>query len=219
MTATSGTPLSAAAPDRRRVIVTSGRVFVAEALAELLRGHDRVRQCERAADGAALQAALAASEPLDWLIDLDDPGADVSRVVASGDLPPGVRRVGFYDAFTARHAETAFELGVTTLFPLTSSVEHIVAAVLSVDRRTSSITEAEGLTRDQLSRLSSLTPREVEVLEHLAAGRSVKVIASLLGITSHTVETHKRRTFQKLGVQQQGQAVAMAVEAGIVGAA
>ncbi len=48
---------------------------------------------------------------------------------------------------------------------------------------------------------SSLTQRELEILEHVAAEMTNKEIASLLFISSRTVETHRRNLIQKLKVK------------------
>lgn len=48
--------------------------------------------------------------------------------------------------------------------------------------------------------LSGLTAREVEVVAHVAAGRTNKEIASGAGISVKTVETHIANIFSKLGV-------------------
>ena len=46
-----------------------------------------------------------------------------------------------------------------------------------------------------------LTSRELEVLGAMSDGLSTKAVARLLGITSKTVENHKTRIFDKLGVR------------------
>jgi len=64
--------------------------------------------------------------------------------------------------------------------------------------------------------LASLTNRELEVLRHIARGRSNAEIASLLYVTDETVKTHASRIFMKLGVRDRTQAVIVAYEHGIV---
>ena len=64
--------------------------------------------------------------------------------------------------------------------------------------------------------LASLTNRELEVLRHIAQGRSNAEIASLLYVTDETVKTHASRIFMKLGVRDRTQAVILAYEHGIV---
>ena len=55
-----------------------------------------------------------------------------------------------------------------------------------------------------------LSPREIDVLERLAAGESHKEIARRLGISPNTVKTHLARVFEKLGVQRRVQAIEQA---------
>ncbi len=55
--------------------------------------------------------------------------------------------------------------------------------------------------------LKLLTPRECEVLTHLAQGQQNKEIALALGIAEHTVENHLKHIYHKLGVQNRVEAV------------
>jgi DNA-binding CsgD family transcriptional regulator len=64
--------------------------------------------------------------------------------------------------------------------------------------------------------LPTLTKREREVLGWIAQGKSTSVIASILGVSEHTIDTLTRRTFQKLGVNDRISAVLKAVGAGLV---
>lgn len=52
-----------------------------------------------------------------------------------------------------------------------------------------------------------LSPREVDVLDRLAAGESNKEIARRLGISPNTVKTHVARVYEKLAVERRMQAV------------
>lgn len=62
-----------------------------------------------------------------------------------------------------------------------------------------------------------LTPREHEVLELIATGRSNKRIALELGIAEKTVKTHVGHLLAKLGVADRTQAALLAVQSGLVG--
>jgi DNA-binding NarL/FixJ family response regulator len=62
----------------------------------------------------------------------------------------------------------------------------------------------------------SLTPREIEVLELLAEGRSNKSIAERLGISDQTVKFHVASILAKLGAANRTKAVRLAVRRGLI---
>ncbi len=66
------------------------------------------------------------------------------------------------------------------------------------------------------SQVEALTPREMEVLQLLAAGLPNKTIASRLSITDHTVKFHVNAIMTKLGVQSRTEAVVRATKLGLI---
>lgn len=58
-----------------------------------------------------------------------------------------------------------------------------------------------------MRRLEGLTPRESEILQRLVIGNSNKMIAIDLGLSDRTVENHRARMMQKLGVRGVAQLV------------
>ncbi len=65
--------------------------------------------------------------------------------------------------------------------------------------------------------LGELTPRELEILCHLAEGQSNKVIARNLGISDGTVKLHVKAILRKLEVHSRVEAAVIAVEENICG--
>jgi two-component system response regulator FixJ len=63
------------------------------------------------------------------------------------------------------------------------------------------------------ARLALLSQREREVLSHLMAGKPNKQIARELGLSPRTVEAHRARLMERLGVGSLAEAVRIAVEA------
>jgi len=76
---------------------------------------------------------------------------------------------------------------------------------------TGKIEEAE----EEKTPLSGLTPRETEIIEHLAEGQSNKVIARELGITDGTVKLHVKAILRKLNISSRVEAAVIAVEQGL----
>ena len=64
-----------------------------------------------------------------------------------------------------------------------------------------------------------LTPRELDILAAMTDGLAAKAIAARLGVALKTVENHKIRVFEKLGVRSQAHAVTVAMAYGLAPAA
>ena len=74
--------------------------------------------------------------------------------------------------------------------------------------RTAAKTTSAGLIAD-------LTPRELEILRHVAEGESNKAIGRALDITDGTVKLHVKSILRKLGVRSRVEAAVLAVEHGL----
>lgn len=61
-----------------------------------------------------------------------------------------------------------------------------------------------------------ITPRELEILQHFAAGMSNKEIAEKLYVSENTVKTHAGSVFDKLNAKRRTQAVQLAKEARLI---
>jgi DNA-binding NarL/FixJ family response regulator len=71
------------------------------------------------------------------------------------------------------------------------------------------------LTRTTHLPTGGLTPRQREVVQLLAEGRTMKEIASLLGVTPRTVAFHKYSIMKQLGVKSSAELVQYAVQHGL----
>jgi DNA-binding NarL/FixJ family response regulator len=63
---------------------------------------------------------------------------------------------------------------------------------------------------------SSITPRELEILEYASFGLTTRQIANRLGLSGRTVETHVAKVYKKLGVRNRVQAIARASALGLI---
>ena len=59
----------------------------------------------------------------------------------------------------------------------------------------------EAVDEDRVRALG-ITPRELEILQHIARGMSSREIAEALFVSENTVKTHSSRLFDKLGVNR-----------------
>jgi ATP/maltotriose-dependent transcriptional regulator MalT len=100
--------------------------------------------------------------------------------------------------------------------------EHSLSAE-DLDGVTAVLVDSRDAERDDTDRedvadrlVESLTSREQDVLEHIAAGLSNRQIASALGISEHTVKFHVSALLGKLGVSSRAAAVRHGLRRGLV---
>lgn len=79
-----------------------------------------------------------------------------------------------------------------------------------------SMGKSKSHTSARESTIRELSDREVEVLQHVADGKSNKEVAAALTISEKTVKAHLRSIFRKLEVGDRAQAVATAMRKGLV---
>ncbi|MBI3525075.1 MAG: response regulator transcription factor [Betaproteobacteria bacterium] len=76
-------------------------------------------------------------------------------------------------------------------------VDRVIAALAQDAGRR----DRQALDADIATRLAQLSPREREVMEYILAGKYNKVTADELHIAMRTVEVHRSRIFEKMGVR------------------
>ena len=106
----------------------------------------------------------------------------------SPDLELNARRMG----------ATAFLRKTGAAHGLVDAVRATLSRKLSVEQRAEALEESE--PSESAEELDHLTPREREVLRLLAEGHTNKEVASRLGISTKTAETHRARIISKLGL-------------------
>lgn len=99
---------------------------------------------------------------------------------------------------------------------LISSLQEIVAGRTVVAKALTGIlakaVQGEQAAPPESTAFSALTPREREILCHLAEGQSNKAIARVLGISDGTVKLHVKAILRKLAVHSRVEAAVIAVE-------
>lgn len=61
-----------------------------------------------------------------------------------------------------------------------------------------------------------LSPRELEVLEHMASGLTNQEIADKLFVSLPTIKTHSSNIYQKMNVKRRTQAIQTAIQSGLI---
>ena len=101
-------------------------------------------------------------------------------------------------------------LGIWLGLKLTRTTERIVVREVPVP------TEAPFVVRTESVERLGVTPREMEILQLIAAGLSNREIAERLNVSENTVKTHAARLFAKRNARRRTQVVQIAKEAGLI---
>jgi len=93
---------------------------------------------------------------------------------------------------------------------LASAIKNVAAGKSVIDPQLQRTETLKG------ERDTALTARELEVLQHIVAGKSNKEIASELGLSVNTVSVHRANIMDRLGIHKTAELVVYAIRNGLV---
>ena len=170
-----------------------------------------------AGDGVEAIASIKEHLPDIVLLDLRMPqmdGLDVLAEVKNSRLPCKIIIMTTFDS--EEDVQRAMKAGARGYLLKDSTQEEILDAIRRVSLGETYLPArivqkvAEGMRKPELS------PREVEVLQWVAAGKSNKEIGAELGITEGTVKAHVTNILSKLHAADRTQAVTTAIKRGMI---
>ena len=208
---------------RPRILLADDHRIVVEGLRGLLEPEFEIVGIVE--DGRALLTAAEKLRPDVIVADISMPllnGIDSVRQIKKTHAEIKVVFLTMHPDVT--YAASAFEAGASGYVLKHSAASELVTAIQSALRGKTYVTPllASELMQfykqkpDHRDELTRLTQRQREVLQMLAEGRSAKEIASVLQISSRTVEFHKYRMMEELGMKTVAELVKYAINKGIV---
>jgi DNA-binding NarL/FixJ family response regulator len=209
---------------RPRVLLVDDHLLVAEALTSLLTPEfDLVGVVE---DGRALIEAAGKLRPDVIVADVSMPhlnGIDaLAQLRQGGDRTPVVFLTMHRDVTFARRALDAGASGF--VLKHSASIELIAAIRAALQGGTYLTPQLAGEVLEAMKAgsgqagdpVATLTPRQREVLQLLAEGRSAKEIAASLGISARTVEFHKYQMMETLDLHSNAELIHVAIKHGLI---
>jgi DNA-binding NarL/FixJ family response regulator len=177
-------------------------------------------------DGQALLAAAKTLKPDVILLDISMPrlnGIDAARRLRK--LLPSARLIFLTMHADADYVAEAFRAGAKGYLLKRAAASELLTAIHAVLEGSHYVSPL--VTRNALDLLISsskprgkfsdgLTPRQREVLQLVAEGRSRKEIASILNISVKTVEFHKGKLINQLNLRNVADFTRYAIEHGII---
>jgi DNA-binding NarL/FixJ family response regulator len=209
---------------RPRVLLADDHRVVAEGLKRLLEDDFELVGVEE--DGRALVAAARTLKPDVIVADISMPhlnGIDAMVQLKKDD--PDVKVVFLTMHQEPAYARRALEAGAVGFVVKHSASTELVLAIRAALKGQTFITptlandvlrHAQQEARDGNGGEDLLTPRQREILELLAEGRSAKEIAATLAISARTVEFHKYQIMEEHGLHNNAELIHFAIKHGIV---
>jgi len=209
---------------RPRVLLADDHRLVAEGLKSLL--SPEFELLEVVEDGRALVAAAKKLRPDVIVADITMPhlnGIDALTQLKKDNPDAKVVLLTMHQDVT--YARRALESGASGFVLKHSAPAELIAAIRAALSGQTYITPAlagevfqaiQHQPQTSSDPAAKLTPRQREILQLLAEGRSAKEIADTLAISPRTVEFHKYQMMETLGLHHSAELVHFAIKHGIV---
>jgi len=213
-----------------RILIADDHEVVRRGLAALLQTHEGWEVCGEAKDGREAVEMAGRLKPDVVILDIGMPvlnGLAATRQLAQQN--PHQKMIVLTITDSDQVIREALDAGARGFVLKSDAARDLVSAVEAVqhDRmfftpRVNDMVLAGFLdkginaSRDQAPRLPKLTPREFEVIQLLAEGKSSKEVACLLNLSTKTAETHRSNIMRKLDIHSIRDLVVYAVKNDII---
>lgn len=211
-----------------KILLVENQHLLREAVAELIRSMLDGVEVFEAEDGIAAMSVLRASRPDLAVIDGSTP--HINGVATSQRLRaahPSLAIIFLTEdrsLSTVREVFTAGANGYLLKSDSTDVLIDAIRAVLGGDKYLSpeikglsgSFLEADHSTGKGIDLSSVLTRRQVEVLALLASGMSIREISDQIGLSTKTLDSHRREIHRRLGINSIAEVTRYALQEGLI---
>lgn len=211
------------------VVIADDHRSFGEALEVALDKERDLRVIEVVTDGQSAIDAATKEHPDIVLMDLQMPGVDgIEATRRIHDESAGTSVIVLSGQADDVSLARAIQAGARGFLTKTEAVGELADAIRRAYRGEPLHTSAEveeSLRRlrrrraqegNLAQRIERLTPRELEILQHMANGETPETIARELGMSKHTLRTHTQNVLTKLGVHSKLDAIVAAIRYGKV---
>ena len=211
-----------------RILLADDHTVMRAGLRLLLERHENFEVIGEAADGREAVEIATRQKPAVIVMDVAMPhlnGVEAARQILSRN--PDIAIVMLSMHSDESYVLRSLKAGARAYLLKDSAEADLIAAIQAITEGRSFFSPGVRalLKEDYIYRLQKfgaddtyelLTAREREVLQLVGEGRSNKEVASLLGLSLYTVETHRTHILQKLNLHSVPELILYAVRKGIV---
>jgi DNA-binding NarL/FixJ family response regulator len=203
-----------------RVVLADDHTLVRAGIRALLEKIPGVVVLAEASDGGQALELIRNLRPDVVLLDVSMPNMNGLQVLKETTVNfPDVRVILLTVHETEEYAQYALRCGAAGFLSKSAASEELELALVKVARGerylSPEVSKPAGEYHFSPS-LSELTPRQCEVLEMIARGKSTKDIARTLSISAKTVETHRAQLMERLQIYDVAGLVRYAIRVGLV---
>lgn len=203
-----------------RILIADDHPVVRTGLGGMIAGERDLEVVAEAADGSEARRLASRHRPDVVLMDLKMPEMDgVSATATIREEQPDVQVLVLTTYNSDADILKALEAGATGYLLKDAPKEELFDAIRNAAEGKSSLTPdvaSRVVERMRVPQEQSLSSRETEILELVAAGTSNKEIAKTLWVSETTVKSHLLHAFEKLGVDDRTAAVTTALKRGLI---
>lgn len=206
------------------VVLVDGRKLFREGLGALLEKHADLRVVGEADDAAAAPKIVKALAPHVVILNVTLSTRTATDAIKSTvTARSGTRVIVLTYQADAGFVREVLQAGASACLTKESASSELVTAIRTVMSQQTylSPTIADAvvagyvLPRGKRKSGRTLSAREREILQRIADGETTKAIAATLGVSTKTIETHRRRMMEKLGLHSVAELTKYAVRTGI----
>ncbi|MCF8210840.1 MAG: response regulator transcription factor [Rhodoferax sp.] len=209
-----------------RVVLADDHTLVRAGLRKLLESLPDIEVVGEASDGLELLALAERLQPQLVLIDIAMPGLNgLEATDRISKTWPDIRVLILSMHQNSEYVRQALRQGAMAYLLKDSAPMELELALKAVLRGETYLSPGaskdvvndyvQRLRSDELS-LGELTPRQREVLQHIAQGQSTKEIARQLAVSVKTVETHRSQLMKQLDIHEVAGLVRYALRSGLL---
>ena len=204
--------------DKITVLLVDDHALVRRGFRRMLEDDETLRVVGEASDGAEGVKLATQLKPDVIVMDCQMPvmnGLEATRKIVNANTGVAILMLSMHSEDTL--VKQALEAGARGYvlkealnLDLAGAIKSVAAGQTVLDPKVAKPQALKG------ERESGLTQRELEVLQHIVAGKSNKEIASELELSANTVAVHRANIMERLGIHKTAELVVYAIRHGLV---